>query len=108
MKRAVHDKQFKMAAVKMAQAEAQSVLNTAKENLDACSRVFIKNPRSNFISDHTLQSICTIFAKNILFAPSDRFVFAVEFAEHLRIQTKTSLTPLEKRRQAVQLIMFCG
>jgi transposase len=31
MKRAVHDKQFKMAAVKMAQAEAQSVLNTAKE-----------------------------------------------------------------------------
>ena len=31
MKRAVHDKQFKMAAVKMAQAENQSVLNTAKE-----------------------------------------------------------------------------
>ena len=31
MKRAVHDKQFKMAAVKMAQAEDQSVLNTAKE-----------------------------------------------------------------------------
>lgn len=31
MKRAVHHKQFKMAAVKMAQAEAQSVLNTAKE-----------------------------------------------------------------------------
>lgn len=31
MKRAVYDKQFKMAAVKMAQAEDQSVLNTAKE-----------------------------------------------------------------------------
>lgn len=31
MKRAVHDKQFKMAAVKMAQAEAQSVQDTAKE-----------------------------------------------------------------------------
>jgi len=31
MKRAVHDKQFKMAAVKMAQAEAKSVLDTAKE-----------------------------------------------------------------------------
>lgn len=30
MKRTAHDKQFKMAAVKMSQAEAKSVLNTAK------------------------------------------------------------------------------
>jgi len=31
MKRAVYDKQFKMAAVKMAQTEDKSVQNTAKE-----------------------------------------------------------------------------
>ena len=31
MKRAVYDKQFKMAAVKLAQTEDKSVLNTAKE-----------------------------------------------------------------------------
>lgn len=31
MKRAVYDKQFKMAAVKMAQVEDKSVLDTAKE-----------------------------------------------------------------------------
>jgi transposase len=31
MKRAVYDKQFKMAAVKMAQSEDKSVLGTAKE-----------------------------------------------------------------------------
>lgn len=31
MKRAVYDKQFKMSAVKMAQAEDKSVLDTAKE-----------------------------------------------------------------------------
>jgi Transposase and inactivated derivatives len=31
MKRAVYDKQFKMAAVRMAQAEDKSVLVTAKE-----------------------------------------------------------------------------
>ena len=30
MKRAVYDKQFKMAAVKLAQVEDKSVLNTAK------------------------------------------------------------------------------
>lgn len=31
MKRAVYDKQFKLAAVKMAQTEDKSVLNTARE-----------------------------------------------------------------------------
>ncbi len=31
MKRAVYDKQFKMAAEKMSQSENKSVLNTAKE-----------------------------------------------------------------------------